>query len=889
MLDFDTTFELMKKYGYSSTVHPYIYQNGETMGICYTYIDEDYGTLERIKLFEDADSLEEFLKKLEWIKTNGKNYNVRMALDNYESMNPKVIFLRNEKIMVEGEMFNIDTYDYRESQRLKMDDVSKVIYEAGDLLLVYDEIKGRQLQYLKSIVRLKNTLRQKYYDLQCEVDKYNKYKVERALVLLPEVADIGINEMLEINIKDRYNMYVAQRPSYQEAVDFVREVWDLNKSLELNVKYYEAMKEENDVRNEIKIVEQKLELMKDLNDNYKPLFGVDLVGKFRKINKTCRKYSNSISTDFISENINTINRKYAVFDNLDLLYTSDYLREAIQNTNYADLAIKYSKDKSKQEVNRNRKPLNEVASSLSIQYRDRLSSDEQAILVIFNNHKYRKLCNAILQVENFAEIPVKKLISKINGIKGFSKIKSECYDVVKRRLSDPINQKIKNMLFKDYDFSTFETFISSLIKELVKLKNVNNKMTINGDINMYLIVNKVEDISKERFLVVTNSLNSLLIDTKDTNKMIGITLLKENSPVLYSPYYFDVGDIYSKNASLQMNIKEMVDFELLVDTSDIVINVDPYRTNVVRYYSEPTAIENILVVNDLKMNYKTTFCKFAFTSNIVGENVVNQPQLSTNVSLANNQSVSNIPKQDVQSNSGDIKTQAVNNVNLNNSTVTSKKEEEKVVNQPQVGANVSSSNNQSISNSSKSASAIQGVSGEVKTQVVNNVSSNITQGNQKKDEKVVLPVTKPKEESNIVVNKVVENKKPVLESSNQVVKKVDNQGTTSVNNLPIKKENVNNTTNVVLKPKENVAPKENINKPVVKQTVNNSNNKSNVVANQMPMVKKEPVKNTVQTPVVKKVVTVNQVAKPASVTSSQQVNNPSVKTVNNSEKSEGVK
>lgn len=856
MLDFDTTFELMKKYGYSSTVHPYIYQNGETMGICYTYIDEDYGTLERIKLFEDADSLEEFLKKLEWIKTNGKNYNVRMALDNYESMNPKVIFLRNEKIMVEGEMFNIDTYDYRESQRLKMDDVSKVIYEAGDLLLVYDEIKGRQLQYLKSIVRLKNTLRQKYYDLQCEVDKYNKYKVERALVLLPEVADIGINEMLEINIKDRYNMYVAQRPSYQEAVDFVREVWDLNKSLELNVKYYEAMKEENDVRNEIKIVEQKLELMKDLNDNYKPLFGVDLVGKFRKINKACRKYSNSISTDFISENINTINRKYAVFDNLDLLYTSDYLREAIQNTNYADLAIKYSKDKSKQEVNRSRKPLNEVASSLSIQYRDRLSSDEQAILVIFNNHKYRKLCNAILQVENFAEIPVKKLISKINGIKGFSKIKSECYDVVKRRLSDPINQKIKNMLFKDYDFSTFETFISSLIKELVKLKNVNNKMTINGDINMYLIVNKVEDISKERFLVVTNSLNSLLIDTKDTNKMIGITLLKENSPVLYSPYYFDVGDIYSKNASLQMNIKEMVDFELLVDTSDIVINVDPYRTNVVRYYSEPTAIENILVVNDLKMNYKTTFCKFAFTSNIVGENVVNQPQVSTNISLSNNQSVSNLPKQDVQSNSGDIKIQAVNNVNLNNSTVTSKKEEQKVVNQPQVGANV---------------------------------SSNITQENQKKDEKVVLPVTKPKEESNIVVNKVVENKKPVLESSNQVVKKVDNQGTTSVNNLPIKKENVNNTTNVVVKPKENVAPKENINKPVVKQPVNNSNNKSNVVANQMPMVKKEPVKNTVQTPMVKKVVTVNQVAKPASVTSSQPVNNPSVKTVNNSEKSEGVK
>lgn len=616
MLDFDTALELMKKYGYSSTVHPYIYQKGDTIGICYSYNDEDFGTLERIQLFEDTESFEEFLKKLDWVKTNGRNYHVRMALDNYESTNPKVIFLRKEKIMVEGEMFDIANYDYRESQREQMDAVSKVIYEAGDLLLVYDEIKGRQLQYLKSIVKLKNSLRQKYFDLQKEVDKYNKYKVERALVLLPEVADIGINEMLEINIKDRYNMYVAQRPSYEDAVDFLKEVWDLNKNLELNVKYYEAMKEENDVRNEIKVVDQKLELMRKLNDVYKPLFGVDLVGKFRKINKSCKAFSNSISSDIIVENINTINRKYSMFDRLDILYTSDYLREAIQNTNYADLAIKYSKDATVQEVGRAKLPLNEVAASLSVQYRDRLTMEEQAILVIYNNHKYRKLCHAILQIDNFDTLPVKKVISKINGIKGFSKIKSECFDVVKKRIDDPLNAKIKETLFQNYDFTSFETFIASLIQSLMRLRNVNNKMVLNGDINMYLIVDKVEDISKEKFLMVTNDLNSLLVETKGTNRMIGITLLKENSPVLYSPYYFDVGDIYSKNASLQMEIKEMVDFELLVETSDIVINVDPFRTNVVRYYSEPNAIDNVLVVDDLKMNYKTTFCKFAFTSNI---------------------------------------------------------------------------------------------------------------------------------------------------------------------------------------------------------------------------------------------------------------------------------
>ena len=43
MIDFDSALELMRKYGYSSTsVHPFIYKKGDTLGICYSYIDENY-------------------------------------------------------------------------------------------------------------------------------------------------------------------------------------------------------------------------------------------------------------------------------------------------------------------------------------------------------------------------------------------------------------------------------------------------------------------------------------------------------------------------------------------------------------------------------------------------------------------------------------------------------------------------------------------------------------------------------------------------------------------------------------------------------------------------------------------------------------------------------
>lgn len=634
MLDFDTALDLLNKYGYTSIqVHPFIYQDGDTVGICYTYVDEEYGLLERIKIFNNAEEFEEFLKMYNWVQVNGKMHHVRMILDNYEAINPKVMFLRNEKIMVEGEMFDIETYDSREAMRANMDSVSKVIYECGDLLLVYNEIKNRQLQYLKNIIKLKNSLRHKYYDLQVEVDKYNKIKVERNLTLLPEITDSGINEMLEVSIKDRYNLYIARRPEYNEALGFLKEVWELCLGLELNSKYYEAQKEENDIRNEMKVVDQKLTLMRALNEDLKPLFGIDLISRFRKINRTCKAESTTISNDFITQQMDAVNRKYSYFDKIDSLYTSDYLREAIQNSNYADLAIKYATGANFDVVSKYKTPLNEVAASLSVQYRDKLSSAEQSILVLYNNPKYRVLCDTILNLENFDTLPIKTVLKAINGIKGLSKIKSECYEIVKKRINDSVNQKIKDSLFANFDFTSFETFITSLVKGLSLLRVVNEKMVLNGDINMYITVAKVEDLENKKFVMTTNDLQGLIASVKDSKNMVGITLLKEGTPVLYSPYYFDVGDIYTKGGSLEMYIKEMVNFELLIDISDIVINIDPNRTIVAKYYSVPNIVENLSVVDDIKMSYKTTFCKYALTSKLSTVVSMNQVQaVASNVS-----------------------------------------------------------------------------------------------------------------------------------------------------------------------------------------------------------------------------------------------------------------
>ena len=626
MIQIDSALELFNKYGYSSiTSHPYIYQSGESVGICYKYIDEDYGELERIKVCKSIEEMQEFFESFKWYENNGKVRHVRMILDNYESYNPKNMYLRNDKIMVEGEMFDIDSYDQKEQLRKDMDQVSKVVYEAGDLLLVYNEIKSRQLLYLKSLVELKNHLRSKYFELQKEVDTYNRVKAKRELTLLSDYTESGINDAMEISLKDKYNQYIVKMPDLGEALDFLKEVWELNYNLELNQKYYDAIREDSEIRNEIKVVEQKIELMKDLNDDLKPLFGTDLVSKFQKINQKCKETSSNLSDETVNTQLDAVKRKYAYYSRLDPVYVSDFLREAIQNSNYEDLALKYATGATVDVLNKYKMPLNEVAADLTVKYREKLNVEEQSVMVLYNNEKYRKIFDVILSIPNFSSLTIKEVIKELNSIKGLSKLKTECYDSVKKRIDLPENASIKNSLFNNVDFTTFETFISSLISKLALLKNVNDRMTLPGDINMYLTVDNVNDLQANEFVMVTSDLPALKDEVLNTKEMIGITLLKGGTPVLYSPYYFDLGDTFSKDASPAMYIKEMVNLDLLVDISDIIVNIDPNMTNVVNYVSSSNMDGNLTLVEDLHMKNMITFCKYALTSRTVAQTVQAAP------------------------------------------------------------------------------------------------------------------------------------------------------------------------------------------------------------------------------------------------------------------------
>ena len=618
-MNIDSVLELMRKYEFSSTtVPPYLFVKGNTVGLYYAFTDLNYGYLERVKYFDDIDQVEMFLKKFAWIRDNGEKYKVRMVLDNYEIINPKIMFLRDEKIMVKGEMEDIDGFEAKKLEQEKLDRVSRLILTSGNLLLIYDEIKNNQISYFTSVTGVKNELRTLYYELQKEIDKYNGVTIERELKLLPDVADnSGINQMMEVANKDKYNQYLVRLPDEQEAEAFVKDVWNLIMNLELNSRYYQAQYDETNIRGEMRVVQEKIEYIKGLNEDDKTFFKEDIMAKFKKINKKYESINIALSDNFIQEKLNDINNKYSYFDKVNVYKLPDYLKEAMKNTNYLELVDKYTHEEVKDKV----LSLNEIIANLVEQF-NKLTPDEQAILTLYNS-EFKVYFDMILNIPGFENLSTKEIANRIAKDGRSSKAKSVCFDLVKKRLEHPINKDIKSKIFDKISFFNYNSFIESIVRGLKLIKNINNKMYINSAINLYFFLEEETEFSKKFFLSVTNNINSLYKEVDDNNDIIGIARIKENTPVLYSPYTLSLGDIYSKD-NVRMAVNNNTGFDLLIDTSDIKMLKDNNKIVIANYVSKKENIGDVSVITDITLNKRVLFNNVSIGSNLVSDEALKQ-------------------------------------------------------------------------------------------------------------------------------------------------------------------------------------------------------------------------------------------------------------------------
>lgn len=630
MLDYNVALDLLQKYGFSSTEHPYLFWDEPNVGLCILVDDENYGKLERRKIFKDIYQYEEFLKKLAWMRDNASKYNVKMVLDSYETKEPKILFLRDNRPMLIGEMFNIEAYDERNVQKKMLDKKNRILYEIGDLLLVYDEIKIRQLNEMKQVIVFRNKIRTKYYELQKEVNYYNKVDVELNLTLLPEtVVDTGFNEVNEVALKDRYNAAKVTPIEDSELISLLEDTWELLKILECNKNYYQACVDIKNLRNEYALVHEKLNLMYSLNENYDSS-RIDLMSKFRKVNKDFENTKTYVYEDYINSKLNNIYKKYAAFDILDKDNLADFLRESMENSDYDELISRFVQN----EVESSKiikLPMDEVITDLCNKYAS-LSVPEQSILILSNSMYFRDLMQMINQISGYESLSKKEIINYLNKFKQINKIKVGL-EKIKNRLLLPENLQFKQSIFSIIDMSSFDSIVYSLVTEMSKMKMISEKMLLNSDVN--LISRGFENLNCETFIFLSNNFNELKRDYDYRRNILGSFVVKCGVPVLYSPYFLEFGDLDvkpKKNVAVEP-FKLMVNnfFNLLVYKPDVLISSDDFYVTVADFVSNPVFKEDVAVVSKLKYAGKYLFSK----STILNSEAANRVKSIFNVTIEN--------------------------------------------------------------------------------------------------------------------------------------------------------------------------------------------------------------------------------------------------------------
>ena len=254
-------------------------------------------------------------------------------------------------------------------------------------------------------------------------------------------------------------------------------------------------------------------------------------------------------------------------------------------------------------------PYDNVVANLNEQYKA-LDVYEQSMLILCNTPYISDLIKLINMVPNYESLQVVELIGLLSKFKQFSVIKG-AYDVIKVRIELPENLAIKQSVFANINFTSFDMFVSSLINELNRLKVIDKKMVLNSDFT--LIMKEFENMDCQNYIFLCNDFNQVKENYDYKKNVIGSFLIKAGSPVLYSPYYIEFGDIVSKvkkGMPVQpFSVQVTKCLNVLVDRKNTMISKDDFYVTVAEYVSNPTIKDDISVVSKLKFVGKYLYGK----------------------------------------------------------------------------------------------------------------------------------------------------------------------------------------------------------------------------------------------------------------------------------------
>ena len=594
MITFESALKVLKKYGYKSKdSQPYLYKNNKEIGINYSYIDDKYGITDRVISFRNDIDLDMFLKKYQWYKLNNKKYDVKLKLNNYEISSPEVLYIRDNHVMTDDEMFNIDSYDKTKKKNNRLSHAKKKLIEAENLMNHYNNEKRIKEQFVNNFNAKENELRKNYIELQSLVDTYNRTKQEIEFEKFDN--EFVTSKIIEDNINELLNQFKDKLPNEEKLSKLTTSLWDLNKDLELNEAYMYALKYNDDVDEELRLTVTKIDYMNELLSKKRNIFKiVDLKKIFNNIDNTST-YESIYGDDFEEKYKTFVYSKYDVLDKIDEFRLCEYLNNFKTRKTY-DIEKNIKRCSQKDNKKNEYESVEVIQKELTKQYNANLNEKEKAALTLYVS-LYKQLFDLIQRINNYDTLETSELINLLNITDNYNSLMDECFTKVKELLKD--NKTIKTKIFKHIKFNNEEDFIKSLVSTLKVISKINTKLVLKHNTKVFFTVSDLENINKEK-IITTSSTISPYMNSNNKNRVISARL-KKGINILYSPKYLNILD----------NKLELIDNkgELLLDTRDINIILDDNIITYTRFKSNIVKEEDYSYIDKYDINYKININK----------------------------------------------------------------------------------------------------------------------------------------------------------------------------------------------------------------------------------------------------------------------------------------
>ena len=581
----EKALKIFKKYGFNSTnSSPYLCSIGNRIGVSFKYNDNRFGLIERSTFFDNLNELDTFLKIYRNYLDNGKSEHIYMLLDNYQVMFPNLIYAKDDKAVLNDEMV------YKTKNKDDLSELEKLKLVASNLLSYYVDVSSRQVKHINNVSFMKNILLKKEKELKNEIRKLSKKKEEEKITTIKTEYFQYDNSLYS-----SYKNYLDSIREKDHAINLINRLWELNKKLEISKEYYRSIVISRELADKIRLLDLKIDYVKSLKG--KKSFLLNINKNLKLIEKEYVK--DEIEDSYVDDKINKVRKKYSFFSNISIFYLDDYLKESLLNDDYDYLANKYSLDYS------NKLNKGDIVDDLRNAYQ-LLNFDERRVLTLFNS-KYKTIFALILEIPDFFEWTNKKLTKYLENQDSVSRFKEECIDELCSRLGQDINKNIREKYFVNINYKSFKLFVTDIVKLLMVLKNIDNKMVLSNDYQLYTTIPSISSLKNKYVYYLTDKSDVLSI--KDKKGVLGVFKVTKGTPVLYSPYSLDFGDLYDRNSRIIKEIRNNK-ISLIIDVNDVIITRDKKPSEVYYYKNVVDVVNGVSFVNDIKYSNKIVYYNF---------------------------------------------------------------------------------------------------------------------------------------------------------------------------------------------------------------------------------------------------------------------------------------